>query len=284
MLLSVVSAALPIGSAAAAPLGLPVGLQLYTVQDAIGRDFNGALSAVAAMGYTAVETNLSLAGRDARQLRAAFDALGLAWSSAHCGGDELLSRLDRTIEMAHSVGLKYIVCPFPPIPGSFRQAIAGIGLDDWKANADLFNRVGAATRQAGIQFCYHNHNLEFSRYGDTTGYDALLRLTDTELVKLELDCGWMVSAGVDPAHYLTRWPERYVMLHVKDLKPDHIPNTDLKMAGTEVGSGIVDWKRIFGAAGKTAVRAYFVEQEPPFASSSLESARISCDYLRRLTI
>jgi sugar phosphate isomerase/epimerase len=92
------------------------------------------------------------------------------------------------------------------------------------------------------------------------------------------------SAGFDPINYLGNYPERYVMLHLKDLRADHIPNTDLKMASTEVGSGIIDWKRLLAAAGKSAVRGLYVEQEPPFAHSSLESAKISYDYLRNLTL
>src|SRR5579862_9076615 len=85
------------GRAFGDPLGLPIGLQLYTVGDAIGRDFDGTLKTVAAIGYRAVEGNLSLAGRDARALKATYDRLGLAWRSAHCGGDELRGGLAKTI-------------------------------------------------------------------------------------------------------------------------------------------------------------------------------------------
>src|SRR5271167_541573 len=95
--------------AEAKPLGLPVGLQLYTIGDALGRDFDGALRTVAAIGYRAVEGNLSLAGRDAKALKAAYSALGLAWRSAHCGVDELRGGLAKTIETAHAVGLGYLV-------------------------------------------------------------------------------------------------------------------------------------------------------------------------------
>lgn len=268
--------------ALANPLSLPIGLQLYTVQDALKQDFDGTLRAVSAIGYRAVEGNLSLGGRDAPALKQAYSALGLAWDSAHSGGDALLSGLGRTIEAAHGVGLKYLVCAFPLAPGSFKDVITGMRVDDWKANADLFNRIGERTRAAGIQFAYHNHNLEFRMYDGVSGYDTLLARTDPGLVKLELDCGWMVSAGQDPVTYLGHYPDRYVMLHLKDLRADHIPNTDLKMASTELGKGIVDWPRLFRAAGKTAVKGLYVEQEPPFANSSLDSVRESYEYLRGL--
>jgi sugar phosphate isomerase/epimerase len=262
--------------------GLPIGLQLYTIGDAVNRDFDGALRTVAAIGYRAVEGNLSLAGRDAKALKAAYDGLGLAWHSAHCGGDELRGGLAKTIETAQSVGLEFLVCPFPLIPASMKDVMTGIRLDDWKANADLFNTIGERVRAAGIAFAYHNHNIDFRRYDGVSGYDTLLARTDPRLVKFELDCGWMVSAGLDPVDYLARYPDRYVMLHLKDLRHDYIPTTDLKMASTEVGKGIVDWPRLLRAAGKTAVRGLYVEQEPPFAGSSLDSAGASFAYLRAL--
>jgi sugar phosphate isomerase/epimerase len=272
------------GGAWADPLGEPIGLQLYTIGDAIGRDFDGTLKAVAAIGYRAVEGNLSLAGRDAKALKSAYDSLGLAWRSAHCGGGDLRDGLAKTIETAHAVGLDYLVCAFPQIPASIKDVIAGITLDDWKANAELFNRIGEQTRAADITFAYHNHNIEFRRYGEISGYDALLAATDPRLVKLELDCGWMVSAGLDPVDYLGRYPDRYAMLHLKDLKRDHIPNTDLKMASTEVGKGIIDWPRLLAAAKKTSVKGLYVEQEPPFVASSLDSVRASFDYLKALLL
>ena len=270
------------GGRRADALGQPIGLQLYTVGDAIGRDFDGTLKAVAAIGYRAVEGNLSLAGRDARALKAVYDGLGLGWRSAHCGGGDLRDGLGKTIETARAVGLEYLVCAFPQIPASIGDVIKGITLDDWKVNAELFNRIGERTHEAGITFAYHNHNIDFRRYDGISGYDALLAATDPRLVKLELDCGWMVSAGLDPVDYLGRYPDRYVMLHVKDLKREHIPNTDLKMASTEVGKGIIDWPRLLAAAAKTSVKGLYVEQEPPFVVSSLESVRVSFDYLKPL--
>jgi sugar phosphate isomerase/epimerase len=270
------------GRAGANKLGLPLGLQLYTIGDAVNRDFDGALRTVAAIGYCAVEGGLSLAGRDAKALKAAYSGLGLAWDSAHCGGDELRGGLGQTIETAHAVGLEYLVCPFPLIPASMKDVMTGIRLDDWKANADLFNRIGLRMQAAGIAFAYHNHNIDFRTYDGVVGYDTLLARTDPRLVKFELDCGWVVSAGLDPVDYLTRYPDRYVMLHLKDLRRDHIPNTDLKMASTELGKGIVDWPRLLRAAGKTSVKGLYIEQEPPFSGSSLDSVRASFDYLKAI--
>src|ERR1700754_1108340 len=92
------------GPALGSPLDLPIGLQLYTIGDAISRDFDGTLKTVAAIGYRAVEGNLSLAGRDAKALKAAYDGFGLTWRSAHCGEGDLRDGLGKTIETAHKVG------------------------------------------------------------------------------------------------------------------------------------------------------------------------------------
>jgi sugar phosphate isomerase/epimerase len=100
------------------------------------------------------------------------------------------------------------------------------------------------------------------------------------LVKLELDVGWMVSGGHDPVDYLARYPDRYVMLHIKDLKRDFIPNTQLKMTGTAVGSGIIDWKSLFAAARKARIHALYVEQEAPYVPSALQSVKASFGYLK----
>ncbi len=275
---------LPAPHLQASPLGLPMGLQLYTIGDALRRSFDGALKQVAAMGYRAVETNLSLGGHDSKQLKQIFADLGLNWDSAHCAGDELLDGLDVTVERADAAGLKYVVCAFPPLPHDFEKAAAGLSRDDWKANAALFNRIGEKLKYAGIQFASHNHNLEFrplseGKEGETTGYDILLSECDPHLVKFELDCGWMASAGLDPADYLARYPDRYAMLHIKDLKRDHVPNTELKIVGMPVGMGIVNWKQVFAAARKAGIKAYYVELEPPFLRSSLEDVKASRDYL-----
>ncbi|HLG85762.1 MAG TPA: sugar phosphate isomerase/epimerase [Alphaproteobacteria bacterium] len=281
--------------ARADPLGLPIGLQLYTVQDAIQRDFDGTLRKVAAIGYRAVETGLALGGRSARDLRMIFESLGLDWKSAHINGAELQGGLQETIDQAHEAGLNFLVCAFPlalrrSAPATLNNAagyvmdiVRNFTLDDWKANADFFNRVGEQIKKAGLQFAYHNHNLEFRKFGDATGYDTLLARTDPALVKLELDCGWMVSAGRDPADYLTRYSDRYVMLHVKDLKQAP-PNTELKMKGADLGTGIIDWPRLFAAAGKAKIAAAYVEQEPPYPQSSLQSVQADFDYLHNLKL
>ena len=167
----------------------------------------------------------------------------------------------------------------------------GLTLDDWKWNAEQFNKMGEPIKKAGLQLGYHNHNFEFRKFGDVTGYDEFLRHTDPELVALELDCGWMTVAGLNPVTYLTKYPGRYRLLHIKDFKKGFTPSTTLMgdagsaAVPTELGRGAIDYTRILGAAFSGNIRALFVEQEPPFKEMpALEAIKVDFDCLHNLKI
>ena len=290
--------------AASAPFfkrtGLPIGLQLYTLGEALKADLDGLLGQVAAIGYRTVEMAGYL-GRTPQELRAAFDRAGVACTSSHVQAranstDPSLADLDRLVADAHIIGIRHIVLPMFAIPervtasikpGEDRRAMlnrlgAEIGVDDWKATADLLNAKGAALKKAGLTLGYHNHNVEFAPKGDTTGMEILLKNTDQALVQFEMDAGWVVAAGVDPFALLKAYPRRFRQMHVKDVKATTKPNFAFQQDPTEVGSGIIDWKRLLAASYAAGVRDFFVEQEPPFAKPRLESVKISLDYLNAL--
>ena len=279
------------------PLGLPIGLQLYTVREQLQKDFDGTLKQVAAAGYQEVEM-AGFYNRTAAEVRKSLDAAGLKCPSAHYPLVELMSGLDAKISYANDLGLRYMICAFPWVadpsrfkaagnnPMAMAMALAnGLTLDDWNWNAEQFNKIGEQTRKAGIQFGYHNHDLEFKKFGGVMGYDEILRETQPDLVTLELDCGWMALAGHDPAAYLRKYPTRYSMLHVKDERDLSKPATSLTGGSpTELGRGKIDYKPIFEAAKVAHIKHYFVEQEafpdaPPF-----EAIKIDCDYLRKLEV
>ena len=124
--------------------------------------------------------------------------------------------------------------------------------------------------------------MEFRSYDGVIGYDELLRLTDPQLVTMEMDIAWVVTAGADPVKYLKKHDDRISMLHVKDLIKDARVTADrLQPETTEVGSGKIEWKRVFKAANRKRITHYFVEQEN-FERSPLESVKISFDYLKGL--
>ena len=277
----------------AAPGPLPVGLQLYSINQSLDADFDGALKTVAGIGYKYVEL-AGLHGRTPAQARAAFDGLGLKCPSAHFPPDDWVKGSREPIAIAKAVGASTVVCPMPPIPERLRHrastgaqtglaaAYDGMTLADWKAFAALLNRLGADARAAGLTFAYHNHNIDFRDLGGgRRPIDVVLSETDPKLVDLEVDLGWVKAAGHDPAEFLERHASRITLVHLKDLKPT-APNFGFQMAPTELGSGVIDWQRVLAAVRKTRTRYGFVEQEPPYAIPQLQSAKISFDYLAKL--
>ena len=289
-------------SAEANPLNLPIGLQLYTVGAEMARDPAGTLKAVAAVGYKQVELS-PLSKVPAKDLKKMVDDAGLKNPSGHYMLPDLMSKLPEIIELAHLFGQEYMIVTVPwvadpsrftpdPRGGEFALFLAiinGLTLDDWKWNAEQFNKVGEQVKKAGLQLGYHNHNFEWKKFAGVTAYDEFLRLTDAGLVKLELDCGWATVAGQDPVAYLTKYPERYRLLHVKDFKKEFTPRTTLAgqdvgvPVATELGRGSIDYARVFAAAKKGEIRGIFVEQEPPFTEmTALEAIKVNFEYVKNL--
>jgi sugar phosphate isomerase/epimerase len=191
--------------------------------------------------------------------------------SAHYSLTDLLKATDATIAYAKELGLEYVICssPAPPDPakiasypgGTWKWVLEGMTLDDWKWNADQFNQMGCKMQEAGLKFGYHNHTPEFRSEGGSNGYRILLADTDPRCVTLELDCGWAVAAGQNPAEMLRKYPGRFSMLHLKDLKPAIPGQAPYQRISTEIGMGTVDFPPLFTAAKASGVKHYFVEQE-----------------------
>ncbi len=278
----------------------PIGLQLYTVGKEMDADPFGTLKRVAAVGYQTVELS-PMAKVPLADLKKGLDDVGLTNPSGHYLLQDLMSKLDQNIEAAKQLGQQYMIVTVPwvadpsrfpknPDPMAFfLSVLQGLTLDDWKWNAEQFNKVGEQVKKAGLQLGYHNHNFEFKSYGATTGYDEFLRLTDPALVKLELDCGWMTVAGKDPVAYLTKYPDRYRLLHIKDFKKGFAPTTVLMSKGpnapvpTELGRGAIDYRKILQTAKARQIEFLFVEQEPPFTEMpALEAIKVDYDYLKNL--
>ena len=281
------------------PLNLPIGLQLYTVGKEMDSDPAGTMKKVAETGYKNVE--LSPIGKTPlSEMKTLLANNGLKSPSGHFMLPDLMKDLQRNIDAAKEIGQEDLIVtvPFVSDPSrlrggdqmaAFLNMLNSLTLDDWKWNAEQFNKIGEQVKKAGLQLGYHNHNFEFKNYGSTTGYDEFLRLTDPNLVKLELDCGWVTVAGHDPVAYLDKFPDRYRYLHVKDFKKGFTPRTTLMDQNpgapvpTELGRGSIDYRRIFAAADKAKIRAYYVEQEPPFTEMpALEAIKIDYDYLKNL--
>lgn len=262
--------------ASANPLNLPIGLQAYTLRNQLPGHVPEVLAEVAKIGYREIEVADPFYGVEAKDLVPILKKLKLTAPAGHYGSAQKQDEWQRQMEHAMTLGVHYMITNFP---SEWRGT-----LDGWKRAGDLLNQAGEQCKKNGLMAAYHNHNFEYKEVEGMVGYDQLLKSTDPNLVAMEMDCFWTTIAGKNPVAYFEKYPGRFHLLHIKDLKKGYAPVTGGKLEGNpflEVGQGIIDWKRIFGAARKAGVKHYFVEQDrcdrPP-----IESIKISCDYLKKL--
>jgi len=251
-----------------------LGAQLYTVRHEAKRDLPAVLEAVRKIGYTEVETYWDIYGHPAAELRRMINDHGLAAPSGHFDYGGLESKID----YAKVLGVEYVICPILPKSMWF-------ALDSYKRAGDQFNIWGEKIHQAGMQFGFHNHNYEFRRFGDTTGFEAMMNRCDPKLVCIEMDCYWITQAGGDPLQMFQQYGNRIKLLHLKDRKP-RFPTSQVKDAAaehfTEVGAGTIHWREILAAADKNGVKHLFVERDSGDLPA-MESLRISYQNLQKIS-
>ena len=273
----------------ASALGLPVGLQLYSVRDLLPHDFAGTLRQIAAIGYQEVEA-AGYYNHSVQEVKSALDAAGLRLPSAHYSYYDLAAKFDSIIDFNHKLGVHTIICSFPGFknPELHRNRKSGSPLldftmEDWHWNAEQFNAFGTKAKAAGMAFGYHNHTMEFRAENGVTPLDVLIGGTDPELVTFELDCGWVVVGGGNPVDYLHRYPTRISMLHVKDFKKG-VGDTSIlhPPPAAELGTGAIDYHPIFTAAKSAQIRHLYIEQEE-FNLPPMQSLRIDYDYVKNFT-
>jgi sugar phosphate isomerase/epimerase len=267
---------------AATAQGKPLGIQLYMVLKAYQDDPLGTLKTLKAIGYTEIE---AIVTSTAKTLRDQLNETGLRSPSMHF--DSL--GFEPGIEAAHVLGAQFIVSSMLPEIMKKEQAAKGksapdptYSLDEAKRTAEYANHLGEKAKQAGLQYAYHNHHLEFTDVGGgQTFYDVLLKETDHKLVQFEMDCGWVHAGGKNPADYFKANPGRIPLMHAKDFLPG--ANDKNNFPGAELGHGTLDYKPIMAAAEASGLKHCFVEQEGPYARmSQLDAARVDFAYLRPL--
>ena len=250
-----------------------LGAQLYTVRHEAKRDLPAVLEAIRKIGYTEVETYWDIYRHPAAELRRMINDHGLKAPSGHFNYHGLESKFD----YAKSLGVEYVICPMLPENMWFT-------LDGYKRAADQFNIWGEKIRQAGMQFGFHNHNYEFRRFGDTTGFETMMNRCDPKLVCIEMDCYWITQAGGDPLQMFQQYGNHIKLLHLKDRKAG-FPTTQVKNAAaehfTEVGAGTIHWPEILAAAEKNGVKHLFVERDSGDLPA-MESLRISFQNLQKI--
>jgi sugar phosphate isomerase/epimerase len=274
----------------ASPFGLPIGLQLYSVREMLAKDYEGTLKQLASLGYQEVEA-AGYFDHSPEQVKSAMSAAGLRCVSAHYPYSSLSKDFDKIVAFNKEIGVKYIICAFPGIKDpsrlkdmSYPTMIRSFTLEDYRWNADQFNKFGEKLKATGMKFGYHNHTMEFGKQDGVVPLDEMIRLTDPELVTFELDCGWVIVGGANPVDYLHRYPSRISMLHVKDFKHTDTPASVVEPPpAAELGKGTLDYRPVFEAAKKASIKHYFIEQEA-YDIPPLDALKIDADYMKRLTV
>jgi sugar phosphate isomerase/epimerase len=251
------------------PLGLPIGSQTWPHRALIKDGRFAELSAtLAGLGVQALEMCSPIDYedfaplRDGKQVKKILADHGLACVSGHFGMKELRTRQAESIAWAHDVGITQMIT-------ASLDAGDHPTLDDVKRAADEYNKMGEQSAKAGIQQGLHNEGFELSTVDGKRTYDLLLELLDPKLVKFQFQVS-TISRGYDAAEYFTKYPGRFVSMHVQDWSSE----TKKTMA---VGQGTLDWVKIFTAAKTGGIRNYFVEM-------NLDLMQESVPYLRKLNV
>jgi sugar phosphate isomerase/epimerase len=281
----------------------PIGLQLYTMGNLMTTDTKGTLQKLAAIGYREVESAGSQKGNfygfKPKEFATMVKDAGMHWRSAHVGGAafktsqimkmaknaedsariksylekmknapkplNLTDNYQQLADDAAEGGLSYLVCSSIPVST----------LDEIKTAVEVFTKSGEACKKNGVQFAYHNHVTEFDEVEGHRPFDYILNHTGKDLVKMELDLGWATKAKQDPVELFKLHPGRFPLWHVKDLDK-------ATMEPTEVGSGFIDFKRIFDNAQESGMKYFFVEQDG--APKPFEDVTKSYDDLKKILV
>jgi sugar phosphate isomerase/epimerase len=266
------SAAGALGVAALGPLGCKqavsgkkgygVGVQLYSIRDAMAADVPGSLKKVSDMGYKILEladySNGKFYGYTPRDFKKLVNDLGMDIISSHTQVEAEGITIDNARKMAEDhaeLGVKYCVQPW--INEEDRN------IETYKKMIADWNEVGRIMKDVGIQFGYHNHNFEFvSINGVVPYYDIFMAEMDPELITMEIDTYWATKAGQDVVEMFKKYPGRFQLFHFKDMTEQHAPFYEvIKDDITSVGKGLIDFKRIYDARKTAGMKYLFVEDD-----------------------
>ena len=256
-----ITGAFPLWVRTARAASVPVGIELYTVRDALAKDLTGTVRAVAKLGYQIVEfysPYYSWTPSQASDVRKLLDDLGIQCRSTHNDNRVFTPEgIQKAIELNQIIGSKYIVMASP---GQVSTA------DSWKQVADRLNAGAEKLKPLGMFAGYHNHGAEWQAVEGTRPMDILATNTDKS-VALQFDVGTCVAAGADPVAWITSNPGRIKSMHCKDWKAGG------KEYAVLFGEGDAPWAKIFAAAESVGgVEYYLIEQEAGPADEQLMRA------------
>ena len=253
-----------------------LGVQLWSFREQAKPDPAAMLRMTRAMGLTHVET-AGMYDMTAAQFAQALSAAGLRATAMHVGYEEFKNDPDKVIADAKALGVKYVGTAWYPHGATFTEA------DARKAIAD-FNAFGRRMRDAGLTFFYHDHGYEPAPYrGNETLLDLIIQETDPDLVKFEMDVLWTWLPGMDPVALIKKYPGRFRLMHIKDMKPGIARGS---LAGgipaeqqAAIGEGQIPWGALMAAAAQDGMEYYYIEDETP---DPVNNVPRSISYLERL--
>jgi sugar phosphate isomerase/epimerase len=242
----------------------PIGLQLYSLRADFKKDVPGTMAKVASFGIKNVEL-ASTYDMPPDKFLALLATNGLKAVSAHFPYDMYRTNAEAVAHQAQALGLKYAGCAWIPHEGDFDEKEA-------RDAAKVFNEAGKVLAEHGFKFFYHTHGYEFQPYKDGTLFDLLMAETNPKFVRYQMDVFWIVHPGQDPVKLLNKYGNRFELMHVKDMKPgtkhDLTGHSDVNN-DVQVGTGVMDWPAILGAAKKAGVKWYFIEDEADTAAQQI---------------
>ncbi len=219
----------------------PIGLQLYTLRKPFAADPLGTLTRIRETGYDSVEFAAPL-GADFAGFAARMREIGLDCPSAHVGLADMAERPDAVMEMAGTLGCRYLVMPYL-LPDQ----------RDWPAVITELGVFAQRARAEGLRVAYHHHDFDFETADGVRPFDRLVAETDPDLIDFELDVYWLKKSGEDPKAVIEKLGGRVKMIHLKDAAPDG------RMA--DVGAGVLDFAALIRAADAAGAEHYFVEHD-----------------------
>jgi len=257
-----------------------LGYQLFSIRDKMAIDPMGTLKQLKAAGYQDFEiygydpVKNDIYGFSPKDFKKSLDDLDLSVSSGHYGfsnyfnasNAELEKFVDQCIVAAKELNSSYITWPW--LDPSLRT------IENFKKLAPKLNVIGEQVSKAGLGFAYHNHGFEFDNHNGETGYDIILKETDPELVKLQLDMYWVMhSSKKTPKDIVNDQSGRVVMWHIKDMDKQ---TRDY----TELGNGSIDYTKELPDPKKSGLEFFYIEQGGNFAVDSMQSAIDSANYFK----
>jgi len=246
----------------------PFGIQLWSVKQALAKDTLGVLKQIASNGYKKIESfegpKGMFWGMKNTEFKKVLDDLGMNI----CNDTGNFKTFEQKAAAAGEIGMKYIICAFK---GPQKT------LDHFKKFAEEFNACGEIAKKHGLRFAYHNHDYSFKAMDGIVPQDLMMKNTDSAIVDFEMDMYWTAAAGVDPVAYMDQFPNRFKLVHVKDMT-----KTATGHESCVIGKGIIDYKTLLPKVAKRGIEHMIVEQEAYTGSNEMDSAKDNAAYVKTL--